>query len=515
MAYACLTGGGVKGAALAGAVEEAQSLGVQFKGYGGSSAGALVSALFAVGYSGADIHGLLSERILPKHFLDDHASQTTKYEVARRLYKEMKDFFAADIGFWRTYNFWRKNKADIAAVFPLREYGLYRGDAFASIFDDLLKKAPALKDAKGPITFRTLADRRCPDLKIIAANLSTRKAVCFDRESHPDLSLVTAVRASVGYPFVFAPVTIENYRYCDGGLASNLPVFGFQKDHARTGFPILAFDIEEPPPPVDNAYDVGKLAAEVINCALEASDQLLMTHLPGVQVIPITFDRYVRTFELSADGQLMGEMYKWGRHSVGSFLQDFKPLEAARRAASAKQQAISIFQRPSLIAPTLWAAKKAVEEHTAAKDVRVGLALPSPVDDGATWLTCYYQGSAVADPESALEFEAKTEAVARCLSEKAPVIIDLTTDRVSGLEAEWRSLALFPVLGTEGTEEGQFVRALLWMITQTAPVDAGWIDEGGAGGLVSPQLAHYTGGTFDEIGTIWAETLYYLRGYGR
>src|SRR5262249_37143767 len=57
-AYAILQGGGVKGSALVGALEEAVQH-INIVGIGGTSAGAIVAALFAAGYSPAEIHPLM------------------------------------------------------------------------------------------------------------------------------------------------------------------------------------------------------------------------------------------------------------------------------------------------------------------------------------------------------------------------------------------------------------------------------------------------------------------------
>ena len=60
-AYAIFDGGGVKGAALAGCLKAAEEQGIQFEGYGGTSAGALVATLAAVGYSADEIRTTLKE----------------------------------------------------------------------------------------------------------------------------------------------------------------------------------------------------------------------------------------------------------------------------------------------------------------------------------------------------------------------------------------------------------------------------------------------------------------------
>ena len=54
-AYAVFDGGGVKGAALAGALTAAEQEKIEFQGYGGTSAGSIVALLASIGYTGKEI----------------------------------------------------------------------------------------------------------------------------------------------------------------------------------------------------------------------------------------------------------------------------------------------------------------------------------------------------------------------------------------------------------------------------------------------------------------------------
>src|SRR5689334_12234274 len=69
-AYAILAGGGVKGIALAGCLAAAEDKGIEFAGYGGTSAGSIVALLGAVGYTGSEIRDLMNDESLTT-FLDD------------------------------------------------------------------------------------------------------------------------------------------------------------------------------------------------------------------------------------------------------------------------------------------------------------------------------------------------------------------------------------------------------------------------------------------------------------
>jgi NTE family protein len=73
----------------------------------------------------------------------------------------------------------------------------------------------------------------------VTTNLTTGKE-CFHRRG----PLVTALRASVSIPGVFAPVLIDGHFHVDGAIVDNLPVQGLRR--LALG-PIVAFDIDQSP----------------------------------------------------------------------------------------------------------------------------------------------------------------------------------------------------------------------------------------------------------------------------
>ena len=60
------SGGGIKGFALIGAIEEIEKRGFQFERVAGTSAGSIVAALIAAGYRSGEIEQLLDELDLTK-----------------------------------------------------------------------------------------------------------------------------------------------------------------------------------------------------------------------------------------------------------------------------------------------------------------------------------------------------------------------------------------------------------------------------------------------------------------
>ncbi|MBD8161138.1 patatin-like phospholipase family protein [Pantoea agglomerans] len=53
--YAVFEGGGIKGFAFTGVLDAANEAGIDFVGYAGTSAGAIIAYLASIGYSGKDI----------------------------------------------------------------------------------------------------------------------------------------------------------------------------------------------------------------------------------------------------------------------------------------------------------------------------------------------------------------------------------------------------------------------------------------------------------------------------
>jgi predicted acylesterase/phospholipase RssA len=81
-AYAIFDGGGVLGAALAGCYAAAREQGIEFVGFGGTSAGSIVAMMGSVGFDGPEMEEfLVSGRRESAHFfgtlgeeIGDHSS---------------------------------------------------------------------------------------------------------------------------------------------------------------------------------------------------------------------------------------------------------------------------------------------------------------------------------------------------------------------------------------------------------------------------------------------------------
>jgi NTE family protein len=160
-----LSGGGARGIAHIGVIEELEKHGYVIRSISGTSMGALIGAVYAIG--------------------------------------KLKEF-----KLW-LYTF---GKYDIFKLmdFTISKQGFIKGD---KIFEKM-----------GEFISDTTFDQLSIPLAISATNISSNKEIVFDSGSVFD-----AVRASISIPNVFTPVEVDNSIIIDGGIINNLPISTIQR----------------------------------------------------------------------------------------------------------------------------------------------------------------------------------------------------------------------------------------------------------------------------------------------
>ncbi len=183
-----LSGGGAKGFAHIGVFKVLDSLGIVPDMIVGSSIGAIMGALYASGYSGAEIDSIA--RALPIS------------DVIRAYSPRAPGV----IGQLPALAVWERNGSGWAL-----QTGTVREAEVNALMSALMLRGNLL--ARGDF------DRLPIPLRVIATRLSTRSPVVLG-----DGDLAQALRASFAIPLLFRPGRVGDLVLMDGGVSDNIPV---------------------------------------------------------------------------------------------------------------------------------------------------------------------------------------------------------------------------------------------------------------------------------------------------
>jgi len=311
-------GGGVKGIALVGAFSVLEERGYEPQNMAGASAGAIVAALVAAGYTAGELRNIIGA-LDYDHFKDE--SWEDRIPLAGRSLSILKDL------------------------------GIYEGEAFLMWMRDLL-------EAKGIRTFGDLVRREDAELKyrykaqVIASDVTERRLLVLPRDAHrlgigdpDDLNVALAVRMSMSIPVFFEPVKFANaqtggeHLIVDGGMLSNFPVWLF--DAVEPLWPTFGLKLVEK----DARTPVGgQLRQErprsgvlsVIDYLRSLVDTMMAAH-DRLYIEEHNFDRTiaidtlgVRTTEFDLSEERAMELFESGRAAAKKFLAEYKTREPQR-----------------------------------------------------------------------------------------------------------------------------------------------------------------------------------------
>lgn len=205
-------GGGIRGIAFGGVIKflEEHSLCKSIKRIAGSSAGAIVAAALAIGYTGDEIIEILDKT-------DFNSFKDDSWGVMIDVYRFVT------------------------------QYGVYKGDAFLSWFQDKVKS----KCGDVNVTFKDVYERYNKELVITGTCLNRAQTYYFHHTTYPDMPIALAVRISMSIPLVFKAITLKRHEprvddegnpiivngkqiidefddiMVDGGLLNNYPIWVF------------------------------------------------------------------------------------------------------------------------------------------------------------------------------------------------------------------------------------------------------------------------------------------------
>jgi NTE family protein len=319
-------GGGVKGIAFAGAIDIVEKAGLrQWKNVAGTSAGAIVASLLAVGYDAAGLRKIL--------------------EAA--TYKKFADFGFGGIPRGVVNSLWMR--------------GLAPGRYFSTWLGEQIAESPLARQlGKRELTFGDLVRDDLPPgltpqqarraryrLRVIGSDISSGRMLVLPdaisdfahgpsdlRPRDPDeLGVVEGVRMSMSFPYLFTPVRLWDltgrpHWVVDGGLLSNFPVWLFDSGSDRPparptwGFRLHggeSWDEQLPYRKVPLPFWRLKLARAMFQSATEAWDREQLGRATSARTVSIP-TRMIGTTDFGLSKDDAQRLYTWGVEAAERFL---------------------------------------------------------------------------------------------------------------------------------------------------------------------------------------------------
>jgi NTE family protein len=294
-----LSGGGASGVAHVGVLKALEENHIPIDYIVGTSAGALVGAMYACGYSPAEIEA---------YVLSDAFQLMAKgqKEQNKQFFFYQEDQQASMFNFTLSQDSILNKSLPLAFVDP-------------TYFDfEMLKIFGRASASVGEDFNRLLIPYRC-----VASAVETKESVTFSKGK-----LNQAVRASMTFPLYLNPIRIQNILYFDGGLYNNFPIDVLYQDfHPDV---IIGSNVSKNLPPVSERDFLGLLTS-------------MMTtptnyNLPCVEGIIIEPNTKVGTFDFESVKQAIADGYQATLmqmdviQTLVEFEQDFTELNEKRKA---------------------------------------------------------------------------------------------------------------------------------------------------------------------------------------
>ena len=221
-----LAGGGAKGSAHIAVIEILEANNIPIDYIAGTSIGAYVGGLYALGYSGAEIREIMFNAELERGFSDT-------IDRAKLQYRDKRIHDKFNVGLQMGYR-----NGEIR--FP---WGLLYGQSMSAAYRRSVGTIP---------NFDSFDDLAIP-FRAVATDLATNKAVVLGKGN-----LIKSMKASATVPGALVPVVLDGKYLVDGGMAANLPVSQVREMGADI---IIAVDISAP---LEDVEDI-RSALSVLN----------------------------------------------------------------------------------------------------------------------------------------------------------------------------------------------------------------------------------------------------------
>jgi NTE family protein len=303
-ADAVFEGGGVKGIGLVGAVCCMERYGYTWERLAGTSAGAIVASLLAVGYSGKELKEIMRD-LNYMLFLDKNKVQSIPV-------------VGAAAGLWRGK-------------------GIYCGNYIQEWLNGLY-------EAKGKTKFKHITENGVSKLTIIASDITQRNMLIlpFDIKKYGidpmELDIALAVRMSIGIPFYFCPIKLDHRNgssyVVDGGLLSNYPIWIFDVKNAPR-WPTIGFKLSRKRTSYTamGRTDILSYLFDIIGTAVDRNEEIYLEDKDNVRTINID-TLGVKATQFSINKDESKRLFDEGYNSAAKFLRNWRFEEYKRKYRS-------------------------------------------------------------------------------------------------------------------------------------------------------------------------------------
>jgi len=284
-------GGGVKGIAFVGAVCCLEEKGYIFSRVAGTSAGAIIASLIAVGYTGEELKGLILN-------LD---------------YNKLLD----KKGF---------NRIPLVGneISILKNKGIYEGEYIE-------KWLTSLFEAKKKTKFKDVMVNGKSKLKIIASDISRKELVILPDDlikydiDPMEFEIWKAVRMSISIPLFFVPVKLHyksEYSFIvDGGLLSNFPVWIFDVSRIPR-WPTFGFNLVHMKKNTHKEIGFLNYVTDLIETIVNKNEDVYVRDKDSVRIINIpTLGVGATQFSINKD--MSNKLFISGYESANKFLSSW------------------------------------------------------------------------------------------------------------------------------------------------------------------------------------------------
>lgn len=294
-------GGGVKGIALIGAIYCLEEHGYEWQSLAGTSAGAIVTSLISVGYTGKELKDIMLN--MPFRSFNDKTPLQSIPLIGQ-------------------------------PISLLKTKGLYAGNAIEDFLTIKFK-------AKNKTKFKDISTNGVSRLKVLATDITKRKLIILPDDlvnysiNPMEFEIAKAVRMSMSIPLYYNPVTLnsneENSFIVDGGLLSNFPIWIFDVDGVPM-WPTLGLKLKPTKEKKYNSNNTNLISfiGDIVETILSRDEEVYLKDKDSVRTIDIpTLGIKTTDFNITKDESL--NLFQSGYNAAEAFLKNWNFKEYVTR----------------------------------------------------------------------------------------------------------------------------------------------------------------------------------------